>query len=406
MTSRAPMYFILATLLIDAIGIGLVFPIMPDLMARVGAGDTGQGSVWGALLMAGYAAAQFLFAPIVGSISDALGRKPVLLIALAALTVDYVIMALAETYWLLLLGRVLAGMAGATYITATAYISDISPKEDRAANFGLVGAAFGIGFVIGPALGGLVAGLGTSAPFWFAAGISGLNLLFGIFVLTESLAPEKRRPFGLRDINPFGIILRAFRVTGLAIPLICIFVFEFANMVYPVLWSFWTREVFGWSAFWIGMTLAGYGVLITFTQAVVMPRMIARFREYRTLLIAMSSSLIGMIGFGFTGSVGALVFFMLAAALADLAPPTMTAMAANTVGDDEQGLVQGVIASLASVAAVVAPLGLAPVFAYFTAEEAPIYLPGAPFLFSAVLVVAILPLVLRLNPARRAQPQA
>ncbi|MEM0949898.1 MAG: MFS transporter, partial [Pseudomonadota bacterium] len=177
-----PYLFILATLMIDAIGIGIVFPIMPDLMARVGAGDTGQGAFWGGILMAAYAGAQFVFAPIVGSLSDAYGRKPVLLAALAFLALDYVIMALAGTFWMLLLGRTLAGLAGATYITATAYISDITPKSERAARFGMIGAAFGLGFILGPALGGVAAAWHITAPFWVAAVLALANVAFGIFV--------------------------------------------------------------------------------------------------------------------------------------------------------------------------------------------------------------------------------
>jgi DHA1 family tetracycline resistance protein-like MFS transporter len=193
---RGPLLFILATLMIDAIGIGIVFPIMPDLMARVGAGDIAQGSLWAGLLMSAYAGAQFLFAPVVGSLSDAFGRKPVLLAALALLALDYVVMAVAGTFWLLLLGRTLAGLAGATYITATAYIADITPPGQRAARFGLIGAAFGIGFVIGPALGGLAATWHISAPFWLAAGLSALNFVFGH--LRAARIAETREPPCLR----------------------------------------------------------------------------------------------------------------------------------------------------------------------------------------------------------------
>lgn len=397
MKRPASLYFILATLLIDAIGIGIVFPILPDLMIRVGAADVGQGAVLGGILMAAYAGAQFLCAPAVGSLSDALGRKPVLLAALALLAVDYVIMALAGTFVWLLIGRTLAGMAGATYITATAYIADISDPKDRAANFGLIGAAFGIGFVLGPAIGGLAATLHVTAPFWLAAAFSAANLVFGLFVLPESLPPERRRRFGRRDINPFGAIIAAFRVPGLAVPLVCIFVFEFANMVYPALWAFWTEEVFGWEALLRGLSLAAYGVMVAFTQAVVMPRAIRTFGEQGTLMVALGVALIGAVGFGFTGSVTGLAVFLILSSLSDMAPPTLTAMAANRVGEDRQGLVQGVIASLASVAAVVAPLLLTALFQLSVSDRSPVYLPGAPFLFSAVLIAAIVPVAWRMG---------
>jgi DHA1 family tetracycline resistance protein-like MFS transporter len=388
--------FILITLMIDAIGIGLVFPIMPDLMDRVGANSTGEGALWGGVLMASYAGALFIFAPIVGSLSDAYGRKPVLLMALFILAVDYVFMALASEFWVLLIGRILAGIAGATYTTATAYIADISSPEKRAARFGMVGAAFGIGFVLGPAIGGIAAELHITAPFWIAAVLSAANVLFGLFVLPESLEPKKRRPFWFRDINPFTAIIGAFKTPGLAIPLICLFVFEFANMVYPVLWAFFTRELFDWSSFTIGISLAGYGILLAGVQAGLMPVFINRVGEFRTLQIGILSALIGFIGFGLISTVTGLILVLIFAALSDLSPPMITAMAANKVDEDKQGLVQGVIASLASIAAFLAPLIMTGVFEAFVDEDG-IYLPGAPFLISGVLIALLIPRVWRLR---------
>ncbi|MFG5381580.1 MFS transporter [Yoonia sp. R2-816] len=396
MKLNGPFLFILATLMIDAIGIGIVFPIMPDLMDRVGAASTAEGAFWGGVMMSAYAAAMFLFGPIVGSLSDAYGRKPVLIAALVTLTIDYVIMAMAQTYWVLLVGRVVAGMAGATYITATAYIADIAKPEERGAAFGMIGAAFGIGFVLGPAMGGMASGWHVTAPFWIAAVLSALNVAFGLFVLPESLKPENRRPFGRRDLNPFGTIIRAFVIPGLAIPLICIFVFEFANMVYPTLWAFWGREVFGWDGFTIGLTLSGYGVLIAGVQAGILPQLTRRLGDFKTLKVATVAAVIAMVGFGGTGAVWAVVVFLPIAALSDMAPPLMTAFAANRVGEDRQGLVQGVIASLSSVAAVAAPLAMTGVFERFVNGEG-LYLPGAPFLFGAILIVAIVPLIWRMN---------
>ena len=396
MKFNGPFLFILGTLMIDAIGIGIVFPIMPDLMERVGAESTAEGALWGGLMMSAYAATMFLFGPIVGSLSDAFGRRPVLIAALTTLTIDYVIMALAEVYWLLLLGRVLAGMAGATYITATAYISDIAKPDERGAAFGMIGAAFGIGFVIGPALGGLAASWHITAPFWIAAALSAFNVAFGFFVLPESLKPENRRAFGRRDLNPFATIWRAFLIPGLAAPLVCIFVFEFANMVYPTLWAFWGREVFDWTAFTIGVSLAAYGVLIAAVQAGALPQLTKRLGDFRTLVLATTAAIIAMVGFGGTSAIWAVFVFLPIAALSDMAPPLLTAFAANRVGEDQQGLVQGVIASLSSVGAVAAPLAFTGVFEHFV-EDTRTYFPGAPFLFAAVLIVAIDPLIRRLG---------
>ena len=358
MKLTGPFLFILVTLLIDAMGIGIVFPIMPDLMDRVGAESTAQGALWTGLIASAYAASMFLFGPVVGSLSDAYGRRPVLIIALITMAINYMIMALAQSFWLLLVGRIIAGIAGATYITATAYIADVSKPEERGTAFGMIGAAFGIGFVFGPALGGLASGWGTTAPFWIAAALSALNALFGFFVLPESLKVENRRAFGKRDLNPFGTIARAFAIPGLAIPLLCILVFEFANLVYPTLWAFWGREMFGWDGFTIGLTLSAYGILIAVVQAGVLPQMTKRLGDYRTLVIAIVCAIVGLIGFGFANAVWIVAAILPIAALSDMVPPVLTALAANKVGEDLQGLVQGVIASLSSIAAVVSPLAL------------------------------------------------
>ena len=395
MQNRAFM-FILATLLIDAIGIGIVFPIMPDLMERVGAGSTAEGSVWAGLMMSAYAGMMFLCGPAVGSLSDSIGRKPVLLSALALLTVDYVIMALAGSFWLLFIGRLVAGMAGSTYITATAFIADISSPAEKAARFGMIGAAFGIGFVIGPALGGVAATWHITAPFWIAAVLAGANVVFGIFVLPESLTPEKRRKMERRDINPITAIVAAFKTTGLRIPLICLFVFEFANMVYPTLWAFWTREVFGWGTALIGLSLAIYGVMLAGVQGGLMPLLIKRFGEPKVLWIGMTSAIVGMVGFGFTTTLASLGIFLVLAALSDLTPPLMTAMASNMVDEKRQGMLQGVIASLSSIAAVLAPLILTGVFGVFSGPDAAVYFPGAPFILSALLIVGLVPLIARM----------
>ena len=402
MKLTGPFLFILTTLMIDAIGIGIVFPIMPDLMDRVGASGVAEGALWGGIMMSAYAAAMFLFGPIVGSLSDAYGRRPILIAALATLAIDYTIMALAQTYWVLLMGRVIAGMAGATYITVTAYISDITKPDERGVAFGMIGAAFGIGFVFGPALGGISSGWHVTAPFWIAAVLSALNMVFGFFILPESLKKENRRSFGKRDLNPFASIVRAFVIPGLAIPLICIFVFEFANMVYPTIWAFWGREVFGWGGFTIGLTLSAYGILIAVVQAGLLPQMAKRLGEYRTLIFATIAALIALVGFGFSTAVWAVAVVLPIAALSDMAPPLLTALAANRVGDDQQGLVQGVIASLSSVAAVAAPLLLTGVFERFVNNEG-VYFPGAPFLIAALLTIAIIPLILRLSPRKLAK---
>lgn len=398
MKLQGPFLFILATLMIDAIGIGIVFPIMPDLMERVGAGTTAEGALWGGIMMSAYAVAMFLCGPIMGNLSDAYGRRPILIATLLTLAIDYVIMALAQTYWVLLIGRVLAGIAGASHTTATAYIADIADPKERGAAFGMIGAAFGIGFVLGPAIGGLASGLHITAPFWIAAGLAAANVAFGIFILPESLKPENRRKFTMSGLNPFSAILKAFRIPGLAMPLLCLFVFEFANLVYPTLWAFWGREVFGWTGFVIGLSLSAYGILIAIVQAGILPQLTKRYGDHKTLLIGVAAGVFGMVGFGLTDNIWVVALVLPIAALGDMSPPLMTAIAANTVGEDQQGLVQGVIASLASVASIAAPLAMTGVFEWYV-NESEIYLPGAPYLFAAILIIAMVPFILRLSPA-------
>ncbi|MBV7410407.1 TCR/Tet family MFS transporter [Maritimibacter sp. DP1N21-5] len=406
MNKKPAVWFILATILIDAIGIGLIFPLMPDLMDRVGAGGAANGAVWGGVLMAAYAAMQFLFSPIMGALSDAFGRKPVLLFALFALALDYVLMALAGTLWLLVIGRVIAGIAGATHITATAYLADISAPEDRAANFGLIGATFGIGFVLGPALGGLLAGISVTAPFWVAAALAGLNVVFGLFVLPESLAPEKRRPFTPTDANPFATITKIGRLPGVARPLAVLFVFEFANMVYPTLWAFWGRAMFDWSATMIGASLAAYGVGVALTQTLVLPRLLRWLGDYRVLMVALVTGVLGAIGFGLAGAAWMVAPILVVACLSDMTPPVATGLMANLTTEDRQGALQGVIASLGSLAAVTAPIIMTPLFRAFAQPEAAVFLPGAPFLFAALLMAGTLPIAASLRPRHPAGPTA
>lgn len=386
-----PTTFILLTLLLDAIGVGIVFPMMPDLMASVGAESTAAGSLRGGVLMSAYAAMMFLCGPAIGALSDRFGRRPVLLLALAALTLDYVLMALAHSYWLLLLGRILAGISGSTYGTATAYLSDISSAKEKAARFGLVGAAFGIGFVIGPVIGGLAASVDVRLPFWLAAGATGLAVLVGLFVLPESLPQERRRSIDFADFNPFKALFQVGRLPGLFVPLAVLSVFEFANLVYPTLWAFWLREMFGWSAGAIGLSLGLYGVGIAVTQGVLMGRLIPRIGEFRVLVVAMVSGMFALAAFGVIGREWMVFVLLVPACLSDMAPPTLSAMAANRVGEDRQGLLQGVIMSLSAISAAIGPVMVTGLFQVFASDSAPVYWPGMPFFAAALLVAALLP---------------
>ncbi|HGG04320.1 MAG TPA: MFS transporter [Aliiroseovarius sp.] len=403
MNSKA-VWFIIATMVLDAVGVGLIFPIMPDLMARVGADSTANGALLGGILMAAYAAMLFVCSPAMGALSDAYGRRPVLILSLGILVADYIIMALSTSYWMLLVGRLLAGAAGATLIPATAYLADISPPEKRAASFGLIGAAYGIGFVMGPALGGVAATWHITAPFWLAAGFAAVNMLFGLMFLPESLSVEHRKPVTLRALNPFTAILDAFRLPGLAVPLLILFVFEFANMAYPTLWAYWLKEMFGWSAALIGASLTAYGIGIAVSQGVLLRVLAPRLGDFRTLVLSMAFAILALVGFGIAGK-GWLVFALIpVAAVADMAPPIFAGLMSNRISKDRQGMLQGVITSMSSVSAMVAPLLFTWAFQVFARPDGPApYFPGAPFLLAALLVALTLPFlkVLTTSPKNR-----
>ena len=390
-TKRA-LFIILTTLFIDAVGIGLTFPLMPGLMARVGAGDIASGALWAGLLMSSYAAAQFFFGPIVGALSDRIGRKPVLITAMMVLALDYAVIASATNYWLVFAARFTAGIAGATYVTATAYLADISPPEERAARFGLVGAVFGLGFVLGPAIGGLLGSWNLSAPFWLAAGVSAANGLLAILILPESLALDKRRALSRADLNPFASILKALALPGVGMFLLVLTVFEFANMVYPTLWAFW-GEALGWDRGLIGLSLATYGIGVALVQAAILPRAVRLLGEGRVAVFGLAAGVIAALAFGFASA--PLVVFLLIpfASLSDMLPASLSGLMSRQVEEDRQGLLQGVIASLGSVAAVFGPILMTPVFRA-AADDTGRYFPGAPFVLAALIMLLALPFLM------------
>ncbi|MEO1362739.1 MAG: MFS transporter, partial [Pseudomonadota bacterium] len=258
--------FILFTVMIDAMGIGLIVPVMPALILEVRGGDIGTAALWGGVLSTVFAAMQFLFGPLLGALSDRYGRRPVLLISLVVLVADYLVMAVAGTIWLLLAGRVVGGITAATQSTANAYMADISAPEDKAANFGLIGAAFGLGFVFGPVVGGLLAEYGTRAPFYAAAALAGLNAIFGYLVLKETVDDRIRRPFSWARANPLGVFRHLSRLPGLGPLLWVFFLYQVAFTVYPSVWAYYTAERFDWSPGMIGFSLFLFGISLAAVQ--------------------------------------------------------------------------------------------------------------------------------------------
>jgi MFS transporter, DHA1 family, tetracycline resistance protein len=386
MQSRLALAFVLLTVMIDSIGIGIIFPVMPDLLEELTGADISTASLWGGLLATSFAAMQFLFGPAVGNLSDWYGRRPVMLLALAVMAFDYLIMALAGSVWILLIGRIVAGLSAATYTTANAFIADITPRDQRARVYGYIGAAFGLGFILGPILGGFAAEFGTRAPFWLAAAIASANLAFGLFVLPESLRPEKRRPFQRARANPFAAFRAIGHLPDMKRYLVIMFFYTLAFQSYGSVWAFFGTERFGWDAWWNGISLATFGACMVLVQSLGVAPAIKLWGERRAAAYGMS---VDVAAFGFYGFVTS-GFWALAftpfAAMAGVAGPALQGQMTNSTPDDQQGELQGVISAASSVAMGIAPMIMTTIFWLFTKPDAPIYAPGAPFLLAGGLM--------------------
>lgn len=401
MKSRLPMIFILLTVVLDSMGIGLIMPVMPDLIQSLEGGDLGQAALWGGILATTFAVMQFLFGPTIGSISDRFGRRPVLLIALVVMSFDYVLMAIAGTIWLLVIGRIIGGITAATQSTASAYMADISKPEDKAANFGLIGAAFGIGFVIGPLLGGLLAEYGTRAPFWAAAVLAGANAIFGYFALPETVTDRIRRPFDWKRANPLGAFKSITKLPDLGRFLVISFVISLAFFVYPSVWAYFGKLQFGWSPSMIGLSLGAFGIGIAIVQGVLMRPILKAIGERNAVVLGLGVDVIAFVSLGFVTNGWVALALTPFTALGSIAGPALQGIMSRTAADNQQGELQGALTSINAVATIMAPLIMTQLFFFFTHETAPIYLPGAPFLFSAVMVVGAIAIFI---PVRRSIP--
>lgn len=395
---RLPVLFIMVTVTLDAMGVGLIMPIMPSLIQEVQGGSLASAAIWGGILTTVFAFMQFLFGPIIGNLSDRYGRRPVLLLSLIVMSADYLVMALAGSIWLLLVGRIVGGITAATHSTASAYMADISKPGEKAANFGLIGAGFGAGFVLGPLIGGLLAEYGTRAPFYAAAIVAAINCAFGYFVLSETVTDRIRRPFQWSRANPFGAFRQMSRLPGIGRLLMVFFLYSVAFSVYPAVWSYFTEERFGWSPQMIGLSLGLYGVLMAIVQGGMIRMVLRRFGEWRTIVYG---HVFEIIGFGALAVVtsGTIALIMTPiSALGGLITPALTGQMSQMVGENEQGALQGVLTSTGALAMIVSPMIMTSVFAAFTRADALIYLPGAPFVLSTLLMILALAIFLRSKP--------
>ncbi|MBO6795694.1 TCR/Tet family MFS transporter [Maricaulis sp.] len=404
MSARQPgkhaITFIFITVLIDMIGFGLIIPVMPELINELTGLGADDAAVLGAWLMMTYALTQFIFAPIVGALSDRFGRKPVLLAALAGFTIDYAIMGFAPFFWMLVVGRLLAGIFGASYSTANAYIADITPPEKRAGRFGMIGAAFGLGFIIGPAVGGILGDLyGPRAPFFAAAILAGLNLVYGLIVLPETLAPENRRKFDWKRANPFGALIQIRKYPAVFSLIFAVSLMLLGHAVFPAIWSYYTAYKFDWDAGDIGFSLMVVGITAAIVQGGLTRVLVPRLGEWRAITMSL---LLGIIGYAAYGLIteGWMVYpVIIAGAIGGIGQPALQGVMSRIVPPNAQGELQGAMTSLQSLSMVIGPLVMSRIFAGFSGEGAPVEFPGAPFMLASVLTG--LALVIALGARRK-----
>ncbi|MEA3029245.1 MAG: transporter, family, tetracycline resistance protein [Sphingomonadales bacterium] len=392
---------VLTVLLIDSIGFGIVLPVLPGLVVHLGQVTLAEATRIAGYMLVAYAGAQFFAGPVLGNLGDRFGRRPVLLASAIAFALDYLLMAAAPTLAWLFVGRLIAGIAGATYGPANAVLADVTAPEKRGATFGLMGAAFGLGFILGPAIGGLMAGLGTRAPFIAAAALAGANALWIFLRLPETLPPERRRAFHWREAHIFGAFKPLFHAGGATPLLIAALLWQLAHFVYPATWAFWAGLALEWDATAIGWSLAAAGLAMALAQAFVTGRAIARFGEARTVVIGMVVGGLSFLGYVFATQ-GWMVYAIIAfSALQGLVWPSMNALLSRMTDASHQGALQGGMASIASIAAIVGPLAMTQALA-FGAEHGE---PGGAFLLAAMLVLLALPIVL-FGVVRRLKPTA
>lgn len=381
---QAALGFIFVTVLIDVIGFGIIIPVLPQLIQSLTGGDMSEASRYGGWLMFTYAFMQFMFAPVLGNLSDQYGRRSIILFSLFGFTLDYLLLAWAPSIFWLFIARILSGITGASITTASAYIADISTPEKRAQNFGMIGAAFGLGFIIGPFIGGVLGQYGARIPFLFAAGLTMLNGIYGLFILPESLAKDKRRTFEWKRANPVGSLMQLKKypaVSGLILSLILIYIG--AHAVQST-WSYYTMEKFNWNSAMVGYSLALVGLMIALVQGGLIRVAIPRLGQSKALFIGLAVYTLGMVCFAFSATSWMMFASCVVYCLGGIAGPALQGIISSHVPATEQGELQGALTSLMSATSIVGPPLMTNLFSFFSSKGAPIYLPGAPFLAGAL----------------------
>jgi MFS transporter, DHA1 family, tetracycline resistance protein len=387
MNKKAAIGFIFFTLVIDVTGFGLIIPVLPKLIEQLTHGTMSEASKWGGWLLATYAIMQFIFSPVLGGLSDKYGRRPVLLFSLFGLGIDYLFLTFAPSLGWLFIGRAIAGIGGASFTTATAYIADISNSENRTKNFGMIGAAFGIGFVVGPIIGGLLADIGLRIPFMVAAGLSFINFLYGYFVLPESLGKENRRPFDFKRANPWGSLKQLKNHPSLGGLVFCFILIYMASHAVQSNWGYFVIEKFKWSPMMIGISLGIVGILVGLVQGLLIRYTNPKLGNNKSVYYGLLLYALGLILFAFASQSWMMFVFLVPYCLGGICGPALQAIISSNIPANEQGELQGSLTSLISLTSIFGPMLMTGLFSYFTSPKAPFHFSGISFLVGAFFML-------------------
>jgi DHA1 family tetracycline resistance protein-like MFS transporter len=384
---RRGLFLVFMILFLDVIGIAIIMPVLPVYLEQLTGGSVSDAALDGGWLLVVYAIMQFLFAPFLGNLSDRFGRRPILLLSVLTFAIDNLICALATSFWMLFIGRMLAGFSGGSFATCSAYIADISTEENRAKNFGLIGIAFGVGFTVGPVIGGFLGEFGPRVPFYGAAAVSFLNFVAACFLLPETLDTKNRRTFEWKRANPLGALKQMRNYPGIGWISAVLFLFWLAHAVYPAVWSFVSTYRFGWSEGQIGLSLGIYGIGAAVVMALLLPKIVPVLGEWKTAVVGLCFSVAGLTGYAFAWQGWMVYAVIVLTVMENVADPPLRSIAAGKVPPSAQGELQGALTSLSSITTIVGPLIFTQLFGYFTKADAPVTFAGAPFLMAAVFIL-------------------
>lgn len=384
---QAAIGFIFITMLIDITGWGIIIPVIPKLIQELIHGDLSDAAKYGGWLTFAYAITQFVFAPLIGNLSDQYGRRPIILISLFGFSLDYLLLSFAPTITWLFVGRILAGITGASITTASAYIADVSTPENRAKNFGMIGAAFGLGFIIGPVIGGLLGQYGARVPFYAAGVLCMVNFIYGYFILPESLSKENRRKFDWKRANPVGSLLNLRKHPSILGLMSAVFLLYVASHAVQSNWSYFTMYQLHWDEKMVGISLGIIGLLVGIVQGGLIRWINPKLGNEKSIFFGIALYAIGMFLFAFATQSWMMFVFLIPYCLGGIAGPAMQSVISGAVSPSEQGEIQGTMTSLMSASAIIGPPLMSMLFYYFTHDDAPIQFAGAPFILGGVLMI-------------------